>query len=101
MSALGRAIRGLVVAGACTAAAVLWLISDEGTPAPAATTRLPAAPAAMPQMWGLQVDARTLALLDRPLLRRLRAARVTLLAVPGTLSTGQALRLARIAARWR
>src|SRR5829696_5335178 len=68
------------------------------TPA-AGAAGLPSAPTALPQMWGVEVDAGTLRVLDGRRVRRLRAARMTLVASPGRLSVAGRNRLAALAAR--
>ena len=57
------------------------------------------APDALPQLWGVEVDGKTLRALDRQLLRRMRSADITLVAARG-LTARQRNRLKRTAARW-
>lgn len=64
-----------------------------------ASAGLQQAPDALPQLWGVEVDGETLRALDRPLLRRMRSADVTLVAARG-LTARQRHRLERTAARW-
>src|ERR671916_449173 len=99
MSARKPALRGALVAAACAAGLVVWIATAGGAPSAPARPRLPAAPAALPQIWGVEVDRATLNRLDGRLLRRLRAERVSLVAMPGTLSARETTRLARLAAR--
>jgi hypothetical protein len=74
-------------------AGVVAIVVASSAPA-VAHAGLPTAPAALPQLWGVEVDGRTLKALDRPVLVRLRAARATLVAAP-RLSARQRRRLAQ------
>src|SRR5918999_2396826 len=95
MSALERcwAWRRLV-----PAAAVALIVFVAG--AQQARAELPEAPAALPQQWGLEVDGAVLRTLDRSVLKRLRTARMTLVAASGGLSRAQRDRLAALSERW-
>src|SRR5688572_8526472 len=61
---------------------------------------LRAAPDPAPQLWAVEIDRRDMGMLDRSLLRRLRANRVALFARPGSLSRTQERRLQRLSWRW-
>lgn len=90
----GAAPRGRRYALAAALAVVLFAATGGQ-----ANAGLQQAPDALPQLWGVEVGGKTLRALDRPLLRRMRAARVTLVAAPG-LTARQRRRLERTAARW-
>ena len=83
--------RALVVAAVFAVAAA--------TPSPS-RAELARAPSSLPQTRGLEITGATISLLERPLLRRLRAARATLIAKPGSLTPRQRARLERLASRW-
>ena len=57
-----------------------------------------APPAALPQLWGVEVDGKTIRSLDRPLLERLKAARMVLVA--GDTNAADRAELRRLAERW-
>jgi hypothetical protein len=64
---------------------VAFLVGVEG-----AGAAVPTAPDALPQLWAVQVDGKTLRAIDGRLVKRLRAARVALVASPKLGAAGQA-----------
>ena len=61
---------------------------------------MPTALDELPQIWGVEVDGKTISSLDRRHGARLRVNRMTLVASPGALSGRQKTRLAALARRW-
>src|SRR5215210_426470 len=97
MAMAGPSTRGrvrLVLVAACTVAVACL----SGA---ARAEALPSAPAALPQISGIEVDGGTLRALDGRAGRRMHALGVTLVAAPGRLSGAGKARLAAFGRRWR
>jgi chitodextrinase len=92
----GAATRRRSRIGPLVAATLVVLAASPGQ----AEAGLQAAPDPAPQLWALEIDRHDLEMLDRSLLRRLRANRVALFARPASLSPTQERRLQRLAKRW-
>ncbi|MBE2320240.1 hypothetical protein DVA67_030010 [Solirubrobacter sp. CPCC 204708] len=77
-----------------------WLVALVAASAlfAASAQAAPSAPDALPQTWGVQVDAALARALDRPVLRQLRAVGMTLVAAPG-LDAATGRRLTSLAQR--
>jgi len=86
---LSRSLR-VLVAVAMLASVFVAVRSDD------AAAALPTAPAVLPQLWGVEIDDGALDALDARTLKRMRAARLTLIAGEG-LGEAQAQRLEQLA----